>query len=89
MLAIIRNGSAPFGAPCKGFGIDNTEYRTAMNLTDKRSFFELTTSPNVLWVSREWFDLTPGASTMILNPDAKALSGDGTGTFKKALTAPF
>ena len=47
MLAIVRNVSVPFGAPYKGFGIYNTEYRTAMNLTDKRYFFELTTSPNV------------------------------------------
>lgn len=59
MLAIIRNVSVPVGAPCKGFGLCNTEYRTAMNLTDKRYFFELTTSPNVFWVSLEWVDLTP------------------------------
>ncbi len=89
LLAIIRNVSVPFGAPCKGFGRDNTEYRTAMNLVDKCYFFELTTSPNVLGVSLEWFDLTPCAPVLILDPDAKALSGDGTGTFKKALTAPF
>ncbi|WP_216906472.1 linear amide C-N hydrolase [Synechococcus sp. CCY 0621] len=89
LLAIIRHVSVPFGAPCKGFGRDKTEYRTVMNLVDKCYFFELTTSPNVLWVSLEWFDLTPCAPVLILDPDAKALSGDGTGTFKKALTAPF
>lgn len=48
ILAIARNVSVPFGAPYKGFGIYNTEYRTAMNLTDRRYFFELTTAPNVI-----------------------------------------
>ncbi|MCS5699110.1 linear amide C-N hydrolase [Cyanobium sp. FGCU-52] len=46
VLAIARNISVPFGAPYRDFGIYNTEYRTAMNLTDKRYVFELTTSPN-------------------------------------------
>lgn len=36
VLAIARNVSVPFGAPYKSFGIYNTEYRTVMNLTDKR-----------------------------------------------------
>jgi penicillin V acylase-like amidase (Ntn superfamily) len=49
VFAIARNVSVPFGAPYESFGIYNTEYRTVMNLTDKRYYFELTTSPNVIW----------------------------------------
>ena len=49
VFAIARNVSVPFGAPDKPFGIYNTEYRTVMNLTDKRYYFELTTAPNVIW----------------------------------------
>jgi penicillin V acylase-like amidase (Ntn superfamily) len=89
VLAIVRNVSVPFGAPYEGFGIYNTEYRTATNLTDKRYFFEMTTSPNVFWATLPKFDLTPGASVMILNPDNIELSGDVTGKFQKAPAAPF
>lgn len=89
VLAIVRNASVPFGAPYQGFGIYNTEYRTVTNLTDQRYFFELTTSPNVFWANLPKFDLTPGAPVMILNPDDIELSGDVTGKFQKAPTAPF
>ena len=43
VLAIARNVSVPFGAPYKGFGIYNTEYRTVLDLTNQLYFFELTT----------------------------------------------
>jgi choloylglycine hydrolase len=89
MLAIARNVSVPFGAPYKGFGIYNTEYRTAMNLTNKRYFFELTTSPNVIWADLSQFDLSPGSPVMTLDPDNIDLSGDVTGKFQKASQAPF
>lgn len=89
VLAIARNVSVPFGAPYKGFGIYNTEYRTAMNLTNKRYFFELTTSPNVIWADLGKFNLSPGSPVMVLDPDNVALSGDVTGKFRKATKAPF
>ena len=89
VLAIARNVSVPFGAPYKGFGIYNTEYRTAINLTTRRYFFELTTSPNVLWADLTKFDLSPGTAVMTLNPDDLGLSGDVTGRFQKAAQAPF
>jgi choloylglycine hydrolase len=89
ILAIARNVSVPFGAPYKGFGIYNTEYRTAINLTARRYFFELTTSPNVLWADLTKFDLKPGAPVMILDPDNLELSGDVTERFQTAERAPF
>ena len=89
ILAIARNVSVPFGAPYKDFGIYNTEYRTATNLTDKRYFFELTTSPNLIWADLKKFDLTSGSPVMLLNPDDIALSGDVTSKFQKADKAPF
>lgn len=49
ILAIARNASVPFGAPNNAPGtLYNTEYRTAMDLTSRRYFFELTTAPNVI-----------------------------------------
>jgi choloylglycine hydrolase len=89
VLAIARNVSVPFGAPYKGFGIYNTEYRTVMNLTNKRYFFELTTSPNVIWADLDKFNLSPESPVMVLDPDDIALSGDVTGKFQEAAKAPF
>lgn len=88
VLAIARNVSVPFGAPYKGFGIYNTEYRTVVDLTNRRYFFELTTIPNVTWVELSHFNLAAGSAVMLLNPDNVALSGDVSGQFKPA-KAPF
>jgi penicillin V acylase-like amidase (Ntn superfamily) len=52
VLAIVRNVSVPFGAPYHHFGVYHTEFRTVMNLTNQRYFFELTNSPNVKPMSR-------------------------------------
>jgi penicillin V acylase-like amidase (Ntn superfamily) len=84
VFAIARNVSVPFGAPYESFGIYNTEYRTVMNLTDRRYYFELTTSPNVIWADLTKMDTSAGAPAMELNPDDVALSGNVTGKFKPA-----
>lgn len=89
VLAIVRNVSVPFGAPYAKFGIYNTEYRTAINLTKQRYFFELTTSPNVIWADLAKFKLEEGASIMELDPDNIDLSGDVSEKFKKATKSPF
>lgn len=89
ILAIARNVSVPFGAPYKGFGIYNTEYRTAINLNSRRYFFELTTSPNVIWADLASFKLEPGSPVMILNPDNVELSGNVTDKFQKLDKSPF
>ncbi len=89
VLAITRNVSVPFGAPYKGFGIYNTEYRTVTDLTNKRYFFELTNSPNVIWAELDRFSLKPGSPVMELNPDNISLSGEVSGKFKKMVKAPF
>jgi choloylglycine hydrolase len=89
VLAIARNVSVPFGAPYKGFGIYNTEYRTAINLTNRRYFFELTTSPNVIWADLTRFALEPGSPVLTLNPDNIELSGNVTEKFQKQEKPPF
>jgi len=87
MFAIARNVSVPFGAPYHNFGIYNTEYRTVMNLTDKRYYFELTTAPNVIWADLLQTNLTAGSPVMVLNPDDIALSGNVTDKFNAAKAA--
>jgi penicillin V acylase-like amidase (Ntn superfamily) len=84
VLSVVRNVSVPFGAPYRDFGIYNTEYRTALNLKERRYFFELTTSPNVIWAELGRFDLKRGAPAMALNPDNTKLSGDVSAKFRKA-----
>ncbi|MCO6045229.1 linear amide C-N hydrolase [Aeoliella sp. ICT_H6.2] len=90
ILAIARNVSVPFGAPNRLPGtLYNTEYRTAIDLKNLRYFFELTTAPNVIWVSLEQFDLTPGAAVRMLPPDDIHLVGNVTTKFEAVEHAPF
>ena len=90
ILAIARNASVPFGAPNQAPGaLYNTEYRTAIDLTNRRYFFELTTAPNVIWMDLTKFVLEVGAPVMILDPDDIDLSGNVSTKFKKAGHTPF
>jgi penicillin V acylase-like amidase (Ntn superfamily) len=83
ILAIARNVSVPFGAPNRAPGsLYNTEYRTAIDLTNQRYYFELTTSPNVIWMDLAKFKLTEGSPVQLLHPDDIELSGDVTKSFK-------
>ncbi len=90
ILAIARNASVPFGAPNNAPGtLYNTEYRTAIDLTNRRYFFELTTTPNVLWMDLAKFNFKAGAPVMILDPDNTDLSGNVSAKFQQAKAAPF
>lgn len=84
VLAVMRNVSVPFGAPYKSFGVYNTEYRTVSDTTNKIYFFELTTSPNVVWTDLKALDFRPGAPVRVLNPDSIDLSGDVSGDYRRA-----
>lgn len=87
-LAIIRSCSVPFGAPYGDFGVYNTDYRSVMNLTERRYYFELTTGPNVIWADLDQFDLSEGAPTLALDPNNIALSGNVSQHFR-SVPAPF
>jgi penicillin V acylase-like amidase (Ntn superfamily) len=84
LLSIMRNVSVPFGAPYDDFGIYNTEYRTVIDLAHRRYFFELATTPNVIWAELDRFDLTAGEPVRILNPDDIDLCGDVSDKFTSA-----
>lgn len=88
ILAIARNVSVPFGAPYKGFGIYNTEYRTAADLGERRYYFELTNSPNLIWADLSAMNLDSGEPVRVLNPDDISLSGNVIASFEPA-PAPF
>lgn len=90
ILAVTRNSSVPFGAPYREgrFRTYNTEYRTVCDLTHKRYFFELATSPGLLWAELDRFDLSPGSPVLTLDPAGIDLAGDVRDRFT-ASPAPF
>lgn len=81
VMAIMRNVSVPFGAPYGDFGVYNTEYRTVTDLTNRAYFFELTTSPNVIWVQLDRLDLAAGSPSLAVDPYDESLVGDVTDRF--------
>ena len=81
VMAIMRNVSVPFGAPYGEFGVYDTEYRTVSDLDHKIYYFELTTSPNVIWMNLDGLDLTEGAQPVAIDPYDDSLTGDVTSRF--------
>jgi penicillin V acylase-like amidase (Ntn superfamily) len=84
ILSIARNTSVPFGAPYGEFGVYNTEYRTVCDLTNRRYFFELTTSPNVIWTELNRLDFSGGSPDLTLDPNDISLSGDVSDRYREA-----
>jgi penicillin V acylase-like amidase (Ntn superfamily) len=61
-FSVIRNASAPFGtADVVRPNVSTTRWRTVTDLTERRYFFESTSSPNVVWVEMEQLDFGPGS----------------------------
>jgi len=87
-MAIMRNVSVPFGAPYAEFGVYSTEYRTVTDLTHRMYFFELTTSPNVIWVDMDRLDLADSSQPLAIDPYDESLTGDVTDRFAP-LEMPF
>ncbi len=89
ILAIARNASVPIGAPNNIPGsLYNTEYRTAIDLTNRRYFFELSTTPNLIWVHLDKVSFEPGAPVMALDPDNIELAGEVSAAFQQ-IEKPF
>lgn len=90
ILSIARNTSVPFNAPYKTPGSTyDTEYRTVVNLSSRQYFFEMASSPNVIWVDLEKIDFSAGSMARILNPDSIELSGSVNEQFLPMKKAPF
>jgi choloylglycine hydrolase len=81
VMAIMRNVSVPFGAPYADFGVYNTEYRTVTDVTNKMYYFELTISPNVIWVDMSRLKLDSGSLPLVIDPYDDSLVGDVTERF--------
>ena len=81
VMAIARNVSVPFGAPYEDFGVYNTEYRTVSDVTHRAYYFELTTSPSVLWAQLDHLDISEGTQPHGVDPYDPSLAGDVTSRF--------
>jgi penicillin V acylase-like amidase (Ntn superfamily) len=79
LMAVMRNASVPFGAPYGDFGVYNTEYRTVSDLTNRVYYFELTTSPSLIWV--EFDKLTFGRTPLVVDPYDTSLVGNVSDRF--------
>lgn len=77
-LAVLRNVSVPFGAPYGEFGVYNTEYRTVCDLTNRIYYFELTTSPNIIWVKFDELELPDGGEPLVVDPFDDTMVGNVT-----------
>jgi choloylglycine hydrolase len=81
VMGIMRNVSVPFGAPYAEFGVYNTEYRSVCDLTNHAYFFELTTSPSLIWVQLDRLHLDEGSPPTAIDPYDESLTGNVTQRF--------
>jgi penicillin V acylase-like amidase (Ntn superfamily) len=64
-------------------GVRHLQHRVP-DLANRRYFFELATTPNVIWAELDRFDLGDGAPARGLDPDDMSLCGDVSDQFKPA-----
>jgi hypothetical protein len=68
--------------PYAEFGVYNTEYRTVIDLTQKLYFFELSTSPNVIWIDFDALNLGEQPGPLEIDLYDTTLAGDVTSRFQ-------
>ncbi len=92
LLSVMRNTSVPFGLgdPEKP-NISPTYFRTIMDLTGGRYYFESTLAPNVVWIDLNQLDFSNGLDEQQLQVEKKILQlhGDVTSQFEKAKPLVF
>lgn len=87
IFSVIRNVSVPFGKPDpKKPNVSSTIFRTVMDLTGGRYYFESTYAPNVVWIDYNKLDFSEGRPEMELQVEKKifSLNGDVTSQLEKA-----
>jgi penicillin V acylase-like amidase (Ntn superfamily) len=87
MFSVIRNVSVPFGKadPDKP-NVSSTIFRTVMDLTGGRYYFESTYAPNVVWIDFSKINFAKGTGERELKVEQKifSLNGDVTKQLEKA-----
>lgn len=87
IFSVIRNVSVPFGTgdPDRP-NVASTIFRTVIDLTGGRYYFESTYAPNVVWIDYSELDFSPGGPEKELQVEQEifSLNGDVTKKLKKA-----
>ena len=92
LFSVMRNVSVPFGVgDAKRPNIAPTIFRTVMDLTGNRYFFESTYAPNVVWVDASRIDFSEGSGERELKVEKRimGLHGDVTGLLEPAKPLVF
>ena len=90
LLSVARNVSDPIGAPYSEPGVvDETDFRTLANLTDRVYYFELSRGLAVLRTDLRKLNFSKGAPVLFLNPHNPRLMGNVTGDYSVATVPPF
>jgi choloylglycine hydrolase len=87
MFSVIRNVSVPFGSPDPDKpNVSSTIFRSVMDLTGQRYYFESTYAPNVVWIDYGKLDFSAGGPEMELQVEKEifSLNGDVTGRLQPA-----
>jgi penicillin V acylase-like amidase (Ntn superfamily) len=90
LLSVARNVSDPIGAPYDVPGaIDETDYRTVADLTNRIYYFELSRGLALLRTDLKQLDFSKGAPVLELNPQNPRLEGNVTSDYGKPHVPPF
>lgn len=83
LLSIIRNAAQPYTQATNSLHIERTLWQVVGDLTHRHYFYASTTSLNIVKISLDHFDLSPGASSWMLEIDKHPeLTGDISNQFK-------
>ena len=95
IFQVIHTVAVPFGAPYKSGPSDTypTWWLSAADLTNRVYYFNMTDSPNVIWVDVNALDFSPSRPVMRLDVNNSALVGDVSRGFapvaKKQSSSPL
>lgn len=90
MFSVIRNISVPFGKPDPlKPNVSSTIFRTVIDHTSGRFYFESTYAPNVVWIDYSKLDFSKGMSEKELPVENMIFSLNGDVTAKLQKTKPF
>lgn len=88
VMSVVRNVSVPYGITTPDEpNISSTRWRTAVDHTSLRYFFESALSPNTFWVELANLDFSEGAPTKRLNlgdGEKTVYAGDASAKFEPA-----
>lgn len=75
-VLIARNVAVPPGAPYDDFEVYPTWWISAVDVTNAAYHFQVSTSPNLIWLDLRDLDFSKGADVLYIDPKVEGLIGD-------------